>query len=321
MNILVTGAAGFIGMHTVQKLQQAGYSVIGIDNLNDYYAVSLKIARLKQIQNQGVEFEKIDINDYAALSALFAREKFTHVIHLAAQAGVRYSLENPRAYAENNLLGATNMLELCRQHEVAHLLLASSSSVYGQNTKVPFHEHDPVEQPVSFYAATKRANELMGYSYSHLYQLPITALRFFTVYGPWGRPDMAPWLFTESIFQGRKIRVFNHGKLARDFTYVEDIVEAVVKLLPLPPSLPIPNRIVNVGNHQPVPLMTFIDTLEHLIGKCAIKEMVDMQAGDVPITYADTTLLQQLTGFAPHTSLAEGLKRFVNWYRQYHQLA
>jgi UDP-glucuronate 4-epimerase len=321
MKILVTGAAGFIGMHTVQKLQAAGHSIIGIDNLNDYYAISLKMARLEHIQAQGIQFVRMDINDYSALSTLFAQEKFTHVIHLAAQAGVRYSLTHPRTYAENNLLGTTNILELCRHHHIAHLLLASSSSVYGQNTKVPFHEQDPVEQPVSFYAATKRANELMAYSYSHLYQLPITALRFFTVYGPWGRPDMAPWLFTEAIFHGQTIRVFNHGELARDFTYVEDIVDAVVKLLPLSPELPVPNRIVNIGNHQPVKLMTFIDTLEHIIGKSACKNMVDMQPGDVSMTYADTTLLQQLTGFAPRTTLTEGLTRFVEWYRQYHQLS
>lgn len=318
MKILVTGAAGFIGMYMLQALQAAGHEIVGIDNLNDYYAVSLKMARLENIQAQGIRFVRLDINDMTAFSTLFHQEKFTHVIHLAAQAGVRYSLKNPRTYAENNLMGTTNVLELCREHAIQHLLLASSSSVYGQNTKVPFHEDDAVDQPVSFYAATKRANELMAYSYSHLYQLPITALRFFTVYGPWGRPDMAPWMFTEAILQEKTIQVFNHGKLSRDFTYVEDIIEAVIKLLPQPPTASVPNRIVNIGHHQPVSLMTFIETLEHIMGKSAIKEMVAMQAGDVPITYADTTRLQQLTGFTPRINLAEGLARFVHWYRQYH---
>jgi len=320
MKILVTGAAGFIGMHMAQALHAAGFDVIAIDNLNDYYAVSLKMARLEQLHAQHIHFEQIDINDSAALAALFSRSPITHVIHLAAQAGVRYSLINPKAYAENNVVGTTNVLELCRLHHVAHLLLASSSSVYGQNTHVPFNENDAVDQPVSFYAATKRANELMAYSYSHLYQLPITALRFFTVYGPWGRPDMAPWLFTESILHDKAIRVFNHGKLSRDFTYIDDIVNAVMQLLPNIPTTSVPNRIVNVGSHQPISLMTFIETLEHIIGKPAIKEMVNMQAGDVPTTYADTTLLQQLTGFTPTTVLADGLEKFVAWYRQYHKL-
>lgn len=320
MKILVTGAAGFIGMYTATALKAAGYAVVGIDNLNDYYAVSLKLARLEKLKERGIAFTQIDINDFTALSELFTREKFTHVIHLAAQAGVRYSLKNPRAYAENNLLGTTNILELCRLYNVAHLLLASSSSVYGKNTSVPFSETDRVDQPVSFYAATKRANELMAYSYSHLYRLPVTALRFFTVYGPWGRPDMAPWMFTESILHGKTIRVFNHGQLSRDFTYVDDIVAAVVKLLPLPPDEAVPNRIVNVGNHEPVALMTFIQTLEEIIGREAVKEMVPMQAGDVPTTYADTRLLQQLTGFTPQTSLREGLTQFVTWYRDFYQV-
>lgn len=320
MKILVTGAAGFIGMYTATALKAAGYAVVGIDNLNDYYAVSLKLARLEKLKERGIAFTQIDINDFTTLSELFTREKFTHVIHLAAQAGVRYSLKNPRAYAENNLLGTTNILELCRLYNVAHLLLASSSSVYGKNTSVPFSETDRVDQPVSFYAATKRANELMAYSYSHLYRLPVTALRFFTVYGPWGRPDMAPWMFTESILHGKTIRVFNHGQLSRDFTYVDDIVAAVVKLLPLPPDEAVPNRIVNVGNHEPVALMTFIQTLEEIIGREAVKEMVPMQAGDVPTTYADTRLLQQLTGFTPQTSLREGLTQFVTWYRDFYQV-
>jgi UDP-glucuronate 4-epimerase len=319
MKILVTGAAGFIGMHTMKALHQADIDVIGLDNVNDYYAVSLKEARLAELYRQGLNVHRLDIVDMAALEQLFVREQFTHVIHLAAQAGVRYSLQNPAAYAQSNLVGMTNILECCRRYGIEHLLAASSSSVYGQNKKVPFSEKDRVDEPISFYAATKRANELMAYSYSHLYQLPISALRFFTVYGPWGRPDMAPWLFTEAIFNEKPIRVFNHGQLARDFTYVADIVDAIIRLLPHQPTDKVPNRIINIGNHQPVQLMVFIETLETLIGKKAHQEMVGMQDGDVPITYADTDLLQSLTGFSPKTSLHDGLSEFVDWFRLYHQ--
>ncbi|QNM96906.1 NAD-dependent epimerase [Chitinimonas koreensis] len=331
MNILLTGAAGFIGMHTARALVAAGHRVVGIDNLNDYYPVSLKEARLAQIEPlAGFRFERLDIADGAALMALFAAEGFDAVIHLAAQAGVRYSLQNPGAYVQANLVGFANLLEACRRHPVQHLVYASSSSVYGQNDKVPFAERDNTDHPVSLYAATKKANEAMAHSYAHLYGMPCTGLRFFTVYGPWGRPDMAPWLFTSAILEGRPIKVFNHGQLRRDFTYVDDIVDGIVKLLPLPPapdgdgSRPdrswAPWRLLNIGNHQPVPLMQFIETIEAAVGREAIKEPVGMQAGDVPATYADTSELAALTGFAPSTPLAEGIGRFVAWYRDYHGL-
>jgi UDP-glucuronate 4-epimerase len=329
MKILLTGAAGFIGMHTAIALSAQGYEVVGIDNLNDYYAVSLKEARLAQLDElQGFRFERLDVADAAALMALFARERLDAVVHLAAQAGVRYSLRNPQAYVQANLVGFANMLEACREYPVAHLIFASTSSVYGHNASLPFAETDNTDHPVSFYAATKKANEAMAHAYSHLYGLPCSGLRFFTVYGPWGRPDMAPWLFTEAILKGETIKVFNHGELQRDFTYVDDIVDGVVKLLPLPPKpggdpnradqSSAPWRLMNIGNHQPITLMSFIETLERALGREAIKEFVGMQAGDVPATYADIDSLHALTGFTPSTPLADGLARFVAWYRGYH---
>lgn len=333
MNILVTGAAGFIGMHVCQKLLQRGDTVVGIDNLNDYYSPALKLARLEQLQPfSSFSFEKLDVADTNAINGLFAEHKFDSVVHLAAQAGVRYSLQNPMAYAQSNLIGFTNILEACRHNPVQHLVYASSSSVYGGNTKVPFSEADNVDHPVSFYAASKKANELMAHSYAHLYGIPSTGLRFFTVYGPWGRPDMAMWLFTEAILQDKPIKVFNHGKLQRDFTYVDDIVEGVVRVLdqpatpaedfandPLNPAISdAPHRIFNIGNHQPVELETFISTLEQCLGKPAIKNYMDMQAGDVFATYADTSRLQTAVGFHPDTKLADGIAQFVNWYKQYH---
>ena len=332
MKILVTGAAGFIGMHTVQVLLAQGHDVVGIDSLNDYYPVALKQARLARLTpHAAFRFQQLDVADGDALMALFAKERFDTVIHLAAQAGVRYSLRNPQAYVQANLVGFANLLETCRQHPVAHLIYASTSSVYGHNASLPFCETDNTDHPVSFYAATKKANEAMAHAYAHLYGLPCSGLRFFTVYGPWGRPDMAPWLFTQAILADEPIKVFNNGDLARDFTYVDDIVDGVVKLLDHPPApggdpgradtSAAPWRLMNIGNHQPVRLMHFIETLETAIGKPAVKEYVGMQAGDVPATYADTESLHTLTGFTPATSLEEGLHRFVEWYRSYHGLA
>ena len=333
MKILVTGAAGFIGMHVCQKLLQRGDTVVGIDNLNDYYSPALKLARLEQLRPfSNFSFSKIDISDTNLINDLFEKNKFDSVIHLAAQAGVRYSLQNPMAYAQSNLIGFTNILEACRFNPVQHLVYASSSSVYGGNTKVPFSEADNVDHPVSFYAASKKANELMAHSYAHLYGIPSTGLRFFTVYGPWGRPDMAMWLFTEAILQNKPIKVFNHGKLQRDFTYIDDIVEGVVRVLDQPataaqdfvndalnPAISdAPHRIFNIGNHQPVELETFISTLEQCLEKSAIKNYMDMQAGDVFATYADTSRLQAAVGFHPDTNLADGIKQFVSWYKQYH---
>ena len=332
MKILVTGAAGFIGMHTVQTLLAQGHDVVGIDSLNDYYPVALKEARLARLTpHAAFRFQQLDVADGDALMALFARERVGTVIHLAAQAGVRYSLRNPQAYVQANLVGFANLLEACRQHPVAHLIYASTSSVYGHNASLPFCETDNTDHPVSFYAATKKANEAMAHAYAHLYGLPCSGLRFFTVYGPWGRPDMAPWLFTQAILAGEPIKVFNNGDLARDFTYVDDIVDGVVKLLDHPPqpggdpgranTSAAPWQLLNIGNHQPVRLMHFIETLEAAVGKPAIKEFVGMQAGDVPATYADTESMRTLTGFTPATGLDEGLRRFVAWYRSYHGIA
>ena len=341
MKILVTGAAGFIGMHVVQRLLARGDEVTGIDNLNDYYDPRLKQARLDalaaqvaqapQVSNAAFRFEKIDVADTAGVTALFAAGRFERVIHLAAQAGVRYSLVNPQAYVQSNLVGFANILEACRQHEIGHLVYASSSSVYGANAKMPFSTHDVVDHPVSLYAATKKANELMAHSYSHLYGLPTTGLRYFTVYGPWGRPDMSPWLFSDAILAGRPIRIFNHGKMRRDFTYVEDIAEGTLRVLdriaqpdpdfdatqPDPGRSRAPYRIYNIGNHQPVELMVFIETLEKALGKTAIKEFLPMQAGDVPATYADTDDLRRDVGFEPHTPLDEGIARWAAWFRAY----
>ncbi len=335
MKILVTGAAGFIGMYTAQRLLERGDEVVGIDNLNDYYAVSLKTDRLNTLTGQqGFRFIELDLADRSGMDQLFADEKFDKVVNLAAQAGVRYSLQNPRAYADSNLLGFVNILEGCRHNGVRHLVYASSSSVYGGNRKMPFSEHDSVDHPVSLYAATKKANELMAHSYSHLYNLPTTGLRFFTVYGPWGRPDMAPFLFADAILHDRPIKVFNHGNMQRDFTYIDDIVEGVIRALdrdatvdtaydPIsadPASSNVPYRVFNIGNSDPVPLMDFIGALEGAIGKTAEKIYLPMQDGDVPATYADTSLLDQWVGFAPATPIQAGVDRFVAWYRDYYQL-
>lgn len=320
MKVLLTGAAGFIGRATAEALLKADHQVVAVDNLNDYYAVSLKHARLATLREQpGLQFYPLDVADWPALDALFAEQRPDAVIHLAAQAGVRYSIQNPHAYAQSNLLGMTHILEACRQHPVQHLVYASSSSVYGKNAKAPFAEDDRTDQPVSFYAASKKANEVMAASYSHLYQLPATGLRFFTVYGPWGRPDMAPWLFTEAILRGEPIKVFNHGRLQRDFTYIDDIVEGILRVLAQPPQGDCPHTLYNIGNHQPVELMTFISTIEQALGREAEKIYLPMQDGDVPITYADTQKLRDAVGFSPDTPLADGMQRFVDWYRAYHQ--
>ncbi|MBS4018267.1 MAG: NAD-dependent epimerase [Dechloromonas sp.] len=335
MKILVTGAAGFIGMHTALRLLERGDEVVGIDNLNDYYEVSLKEARLAQLADKPrFRFVRMDIADRPAIAQLFADEKFDKVIHLAAQAGVRYSITNPHAYADSNLVGFVNILEACRHNAVQHLVYASSSSVYGGNAKMPFSEHDSVDHPVSLYAATKKANELMAHTYSHLYRLPTTGLRFFTVYGPWGRPDMAPFLFAGAILKGEPIKVFNHGNMKRDFTYIDDIVEGVIRAMdrnaevnagydPLtadPATSNAPYRVFNIGNSDPVPLMDFIGALESAIGKPAEKIYLPMQPGDVPATYADTALLDNWVGFAPATAIKDGVNTFVNWYRKYYSI-
>ncbi len=335
MKILVTGAAGFIGMHTALRLLERGDEVVGIDNLNDYYEVSLKEARLAQLADKpGFRFVKMDIAYRPVIAQLFADEKFDKVIHLAAQAGVRYSITNPHAYADSNLVGFVNILEGCRHNAVQHLVYASSSSVYGGNAKMPFSEHDSVDHPVSLYAATKKANELMAHTYSHLYRLPTTGLRFFTVYGPWGRPDMAPFLFAGAILKGEPIKVFNHGDMKRDFTYIDDIVEGVIRAMdrnaevnagydPLtadPATSNAPYRVFNIGNSDPVPLMDFIGALESAIGKPAEKIYLPMQPGDVPATYADTALLDNWVGFAPATAIKDGVNTFVNWYRKYYSI-
>ena len=335
MKILVTGAAGFIGMTTSLRLLARGDEVVGLDNLNDYYEVSLKENRLKRLTCQpGFRFVKLDVADRPGMEKLFAEEKFDKVIHLAAQAGVRYSLQNPHAYVDSNIVGFVNILEGCRHNAVKHLVYASSSSVYGGNTRMPFSEHDSVDHPVSLYAATKKANELMAHTYSHLYGLPTTGLRFFTVYGPWGRPDMALFLFTKAILEGRPIDVFNYGKMQRDFTYVDDIVEGVIRVTdriaePNPAYLSdeadpatsnVPYRVFNIGNHNPVPLMDFIGAIEEALGRTAEKNLLPLQDGDVPATYADTALLDEWVGFAPATSVKEGVGRFIAWYRDYYKV-
>jgi UDP-glucuronate 4-epimerase len=327
--VLVTGAAGFIGMATAQALLARGANVLGVDNFDPYYDVTLKEARLATLQGRpGFTFQRIDLADAAATARLFRDGAFTHVVHLAAQPGVRYSLENPGAYLRNNVDAFGWILEGCRHAGVAHLVYASSSSVYGANHALPFSEEQRVDHPVSLYAATKRANELMAHSYAHLFRLPATGLRFFTVYGPWGRPDMSPMLFTRAILAGEPIRVFNHGRMRRDYTYVDDIVEGVVRVLERPPALDqgvaaaardgdAPHAIYNIGNHEAVELEAFITTLEQLLGRKAIRDYQPMQAGDVPATYASIDRLRALTGFAPSTPLADGLARFVAWYRDY----
>jgi UDP-glucuronate 4-epimerase len=325
MHILLTGAAGFIGMHTAQRLLARGDTVLGIDNLNDYYAVALKRARLEPLQKHpGFAFEQVDVSDREAMARLFATHRFDAVVHLAAQAGVRYSITHPTAYLDSNLTGFGHILEGCRAQKLSHLVYASSSSVYGGNTKMPFEESDAVDHPVSLYAATKKANELMAHTYSHLYGLPTTGLRFFTVYGPWGRPDMAYFSFTRAVLEGRPIQVFNHGQMKRDFTYIDDIVEGVLRVLDKPATpenvgSP-PYRIFNIGNHDPVPLMDFIGCIEQALGREATKEFLPMQDGDVPATYASTEALHRWVGFAPSTPLKEGIERFVRWYREYHRV-
>lgn len=335
MKVLVTGAAGFIGMHTVLALLAQGDEVVGTDNLNDYYDPKLKRDRLAYIAGQQpgapFRFELLDLADGPGMSTLFERERFEGVVHLAAQAGVRYSLQNPQAYGQSNLVGFVNVLEGCRHHGVGHLVYASSSSVYGGNTRMPFAEGDSVDHPVSLYAATKKANELMAHTYSHLYGLPTTGLRFFTVYGPWGRPDMAPMLFAKAILAGEPIRVFNHGQMKRDFTYIDDIVAGVVATLrrapsadatfdrerPEPSSSWAPYRLFNIGHSEPVALVDFIAVMERALGRQAIKDLQPMQPGDVPATYADTARLADWTGVRPQVSIDDGVGRFVAWYRGY----
>lgn len=321
--ILVTGAAGFIGMHVTERLLKNGYAVAGVDNLNDYYEVSLKEARLDRLaEHPGFHFCRVDIADAKALRDVFARAQPDRVIHLAAQAGVRYSLEHPEAYVRSNLAGFAHVLEVCRHHDVRHLLYASSSSVYGANRKSPFSESDFVDHPVSFYAATKKANELMAHSYAHLYGFPCTGLRFFTVYGPWGRPDMAYFSFTRDMLAGKPIRIFNHGNMVRDFTYIDDIVDGVLCVLDTPPDEDADgarHTVMNIGNDHPVRLGDFVDMLESLLGVRAIREMCGMQPGDVVSTHADITALRAL-GYHPATSLKDGLTAFVDWYRRYYQV-
>ncbi|MBU9812020.1 NAD-dependent epimerase [Rahnella sp. C60] len=335
MKYLVTGAAGFIGFFVSQRLLAAGHCVIGIDNLNDYYDVNLKLARLAQLENKdGFEFIKLDLADREGMAALFAEQRFERVIHLAAQAGVRYSIENPLAYADSNLIGFVNVLEGCRHNNVGHLLYASSSSVYGLNKKQPFSTDDSVDHPVSLYAATKKANELMAHTYSHLYKIPTTGLRFFTVYGPWGRPDMALFKFTKAILGGQNIDVYNHGEMRRDFTYIDDIAEAIVRLQDVipqadpdwtvedgsPASSSAPYCVYNIGNSNPVKLMTYISALEKALGIVAGKNMLPMQPGDVHETSADTLPLAKAIDFKPETPVEQGVQRFVDWYRDFYQI-
>ena len=324
-NVLVTGAAGFIGMHVAARLLDDGVAVVGVDNLDPYYDVSLKEARLARLSaHPRFTFAQVDLADAGAARVLFGEGGFTDVIHLAAQPGVRHSLANPGAYMVNNLVAFGHVVEGCRHAHIAHLVYASSSSVYGKNHALPFSEDQNVDHPVSLYAATKRANELIAHSYSHLYGLPATGLRFFTVYGPWGRPDMAPMLFTKAILAGEPIRVFNNGKLRRDFTYIDDIVEGVVRVLDRRPAADAdgaPHAIYNIGNHEAVELEAFIATLAGILGRAAIKEYAPMQPGDVPATYAAIDRLSALTGFRPSTPLAQGLAKFVDWYRDYFKVA
>lgn len=336
MRILVTGAAGFIGSALSLKLLARGDFVYGIDNLNNYYDVSLKEARLGRLRSQAnFRFQKVDVADRGGIARLFQNESFDVVAHLAAQAGVRYSLENPHAYIDSNLVGFCNILEGCRHSKVGHLVYASSSSVYGANRKLPFSEHDNVDHPMSLYAATKKANELMAHTYASLYDLPCTGLRFFTVYGPWGRPDMALFKFTRGILEGKPIPVYNNGQMIRDFTYVDDIVEGVVRVIdrtvarnpawsgekPDPATSYAPYKVYNIGNNQPVELMRYIRVLEESLGRKAEIEFLPMQDGDVPATYADTTELERDVGFKPQTPVDVGVRRFVEWYRQYYRVS
>jgi UDP-glucuronate 4-epimerase len=333
--VLVTGAAGFIGFHLSRRLLREGNRVVGLDNLNNYYDVQLKLDRLGQLEGEaGFSFHRLDLEDTVAIGELFAREGFDMVVNLAAQAGVRYSLENPRAYIDSNIVGFTNILEGCRHNGVQHLVYASSSSVYGANRKMPFSIHQNVDHPLSLYAASKKANELMAHTYSGLFGLPTTGLRFFTVYGPWGRPDMALFLFTRAILEGRPIDVFNYGKMQRDFTFVDDIVEGVTRILariptpaqgwdgmaPDPGSSFAPYSIYNIGNNNPVELSRFIEVLEDCLGRKAEKNYLPLQAGDVPATYADIDDLSRDVGFRPATTIEEGISRFVSWYRSYYKI-
>lgn len=333
VRILVTGAAGFIGFHLSQRLLAKGDEVVGLDNLNDYYDVSLKKDRLAQLQGKAnFSFHQLDLTNREGMTQLFADQNFDVVVNLAAQAGVRYSLKNPHAYINSNLVGFINILEGCRHSQVKHLVFASSSSVYGANTKIPFSVHDNVDHPISLYAATKKANELMAHTYSHLYGIPTTGLRFFSVYGPWGRPDMALFIFTKAILSGQPIDVFNQGKMMRDFTYIDDIVAGVVKVIdkiptpnpgwsgntPDPATSYVPYKLYNIGNNQPVELMYFIEVLESCLGIKAQKNMLPMQPGDVPINYADIDDIITDVEFKPSTSIEEGIKKFVHWYRSYY---
>lgn len=350
MKILVTGTAGFIGYHLANRLVSEGHNVIGLDSINNYYDVSLKIARLeaagfnkRQIAykesitsqtNSNLHFIQLKLEDMSALNKLFQEEQFDIVINLAAQAGVRYSLKNPAAYIQSNIVGFTNLLECCRHHNIKHLVYASSSSVYGLNKKVPFSTKDAVNHPVSLYAASKKSNELLAHTYSHLFGIPTTGLRFFTVYGPWGRPDMAYFLFTEAILKNKPIKVFNHGRMSRDFTYIDDIVEGIFRVMLQPPSgnskwLPVspeadsssaPYRVYNIGKNAPVSLLDFIETIEKALGKEAKKEFLPMQAGDVEQTYADSSALIEDTGYKPNTSLDQGIGEFVKWYKEYYKV-
>ncbi len=333
--ILITGAAGFVGYHLTKQLCESNFSVVGIDNLNDYYDVKLKKDRLKQLENfDNFEFLKLDLNDKDSLFQLFDKNNFQFVINLAAQAGVRYSIENPHAYIDSNIIGFLNVLEACRNYPIEHLIYASSSSVYGANVKQPFSESDNVDHPISLYAATKKSNELMAHTYSELYKIPTTGVRFFTVYGPWGRPDMAYFSFTKNILEEKQINIFNTGNLERDFTYIDDIVDAIEKLINKVPeenkiwdrikSDPAtsfaPYRIINIGNNQPVKLMDFISILENKLGKEANKKFLPMQSGDVYSTFADISKLSELVGYRPITSIEDGLEKFVNWYKKYFKL-
>jgi UDP-glucuronate 4-epimerase len=334
-NVLVTGAAGFIGYHLAQRLLGDGCNIVGLDNLNPYYDVSLKEARLERLQKEpNFTFVQLDLAERNQLQGLFTRSGFDVVVNLAAQAGVRYSLENPHAYVDSNLVGFVNLLECCRHHAVQHLVFASSSSVYGANTAMPFSVHQNVDHPVSLYAATKKANELMAHTYSHLYQLPCTGLRFFTVYGPWGRPDMALFLFTRAILENKPIQVFNHGKMQRDFTYIDDIIEGVVRVMgrlpaanpdwsgnaPDPGTSYAPYKLYNIGNNNPVELIKFIEVIETALGRQATKQFMDLQPGDVVATYADVDDLMQDVGFKPATTIEDGIGRFVKWYKNYYSI-
>lgn len=333
MNIFITGVAGFIGYHLSKRFLSEGHRVYGVDNVNDYYDVNLKLSRLSQLKEfERFHFTKCDLLDYSALDDIFKNNKISHVINLAAQAGVRYSLENPRAYIDTNLNGFFNILEMCRHYPPEHLVFASSSSVYGLNTKMPFSVRDSVDHPISLYAATKKSNELLAHSYSHIYKIPSTGLRFFTVYGPWGRPDMALFLFTKAILNDEPINVFNNGEMQRDFTYIDDIIEGVVRVTNKPPkanpewnsdqpdpsSSPGPYKIFNIGNNNTVSLMHFINTIEDNLGKTAKKNMLPLQTGDVPATYANIDDLFNHTGFRPQTTIETGIKNFISWYRDYY---